>query len=96
MKGLKGQGQPCSEPLKFVLKILRILKKWDWAQGMVHQNKNNSLLFFCFCSGKTGKGNFIFGRKKIKSTKEINLLLFFVLLFYKKHQEILSSALLTS
>ena len=48
MKGLKGQGQPCSEPLKFMLKILRILKKWDWAQGMVHQNKNNTLLFFGF------------------------------------------------
>ena len=38
VSGLKGQGQPCSEPLKYVLKILRILKKWDWAQGRVHQN----------------------------------------------------------
>ena len=96
MKGLKGQGQPCSEPLKFVLKILRILKKWDWAQGMVHQNKNNSLLFFAFVLEKQEKETLFLAEKKIKSTKEIIPLLFFVLLFYKKHQEILSSALLTS
>ena len=70
MKGLKGQGQACSEPLKFVLKILRILKKWDWAQGMVHQNKNNSFLFSALVLEKQEKETLFLAEKKIKAPKK--------------------------
>ena len=79
MKGLKGQGQPCSEPLKFVLKILRILKKWDWAQGMVHQNKNNSLLFFAFVLEKQEKETLFLAEKNKKHQRNKSLALFCVI-----------------
>ena len=79
MKGLKGQGQPCSEPLKFVLKILRILKKWDWAQGMVHQNKNNSPLFFAFVLEKQEKETLFLAEKNKKHQRNKSLALFCVI-----------------
>ena len=50
--------------------------------------QKQSLLFFAFVLEKQEKETLFLAEKKIKSTKEINPLLFFVLLFYKKHQEI--------
>ena len=57
--------------------------------------QKQSLLFFAFVLEKQEKETLFLAEKNKKHQRNKSLA-FFVLLFYKKHQEILSSALLTS
>ena len=79
MSGLKGQGQPCSEPLKFLHFFLVFGKSWAWAQVLVHQNVKISPSFFVFVMKKQE-------RELIKSTRKSKDLSFFVLSVYKQQE----------
>ena len=69
MSGLKGQGQPCSEPLKFLHFFLVFGKSWAWAQVLVHQNVKISPSFFVFVMKKQEKELFFWQEKNEKHVK---------------------------
>ena len=76
MSGLKGQGQPCSEPLKFLHFFQVFGKSWAWAQVLVHQNVKISPSFFVFVMKKQEK-ELAFLQEKNKKHLKIKAFLFY-------------------
>ena len=76
MSGLKGQGQPCSEPLKFLHFYLVFGKNWAWAQVSVHQSVKIPPSFFVFVMKKQEK-ELAFLQEKNKKHVKIKGFLFY-------------------
>ena len=85
VSGLKGQGQPCSEPLKFLHFFLVFGQKWAWAQVSVHLNRKIFPSFFVFVMKKQEKELFFWQEKNKKHVK-IRWFLFFVFSVYKQQE----------
>ena len=79
MSGLKGQGQPCSEPLKFLHFFLVFGKKWAWAQAQSTKTGKFPPSIFVFVVKKQEKELFFCQEKNKKHVKIKGFLFYCVL-----------------